>query len=328
MTGKASLIFTMALSMLEAPLSAQAQAPAKVPRIGILWVGSASAALPRLKHLREGLRDLGYLEGQTIGLEFRFAEGKFDRLLPLAAELVDLKVDVIVTFGDASIRAARQATSAIPIVVANAGDLVGPGYVASLARPGGNVTGLVDISPELSAKRVQLLKEAVPKASRVAVLWNPTNPVKAEDFQGTQAAARALRIQLQSAEVRSANDLEPAFSAMARERAGALLVLEDALTNNNRKRIVDLAARTRLPTMYFTREWTEVGGLMAYGAPEAERFRRAATYVDKILKGAKPADLPVEQPMRFELVINMNTAKALGLTFPQSILIRADHLIQ
>ncbi len=318
----------LALGIQAAPLPAEAQQPARAPRIGYLISGSPPAWSSRLHAFREGLRHLGYVEGQTIQLELRFAQGRLDRLLPLAAELVRLPVDVIVASGDASVRAARQATGTIPIVVPVAGDLVGPGYVTSLAYPGGNVTGQVDISPELSAKRIQLLKEAVPKASRVAVLWNPTNPVKADDFRETQEGAQLLGIRVQSVEARSASELEPAFAAIARERAGALLVLADALTNNHRRRIVNLAARMRLPAMYFSREWVALGGLMAYGPDEPEMYRHAAVFVDKILKGAKLADLPVEQPTKFELVVNLKTAKAIGLTIPQSVLIRADQVIR
>ncbi len=328
MKGKMPVMLTIALALLGASRAAQAQAPARIPRIGVLWVGSAAVGLPRLQPLRDGLHRLGYLEGHTLTLEFRFAEGDFERLPSLAAELVHLPVDVIVTFGDASIRAAGQATRTLPIVVVNAGDLVGPGYIASLARPGGNVTGLVDMSPELSAKRIQLLREAVPEAARVGVLWNPTNAMKAEEAQQMQAGAKALGLQLQSAGVRTAADLDPAFAALARGRVGALLVVEDALTNNNRERIVDRVARARLPAMYSTRQWTDAGGLMAYGPFEADRFRRAATYVDKILKGAKPGDLPIEQPTKFELVINLKAAKALGLSIPQSVLLRADEVIR
>jgi putative tryptophan/tyrosine transport system substrate-binding protein len=322
------LAVVLTVGIFAAPLGANAQPPTKVARIGCLWSGSASAFSSRLQTFRESLRELGYREGQTVALECRFADGKFDRLPALAAEVVNLKPDVIVTAGDASIRAARQATRTIPIVVANSGDLVGPGHVASLARPGGNVTGLVDISPELGAKRMQLLKEAIPKTTRVAILWNPTNPVKVADAREVQTAASALGIRVLSVEARNASDLEPGFAAMARGRVDALLVSDDALIINNRKRIVDLAARIRLPAIYFNSAWAHAGGLMAYGPSEPETYRRAATYVDKILKGAKPADLPVEQPTKFELVINLKTAKALGLAIPQSVLLRADEVIQ
>jgi putative tryptophan/tyrosine transport system substrate-binding protein len=322
------LAVVLAVTLVLAPLAAEAQSAAKVARIGCLWSGSASAFSSRLQALQEGLRELGYRDRQAVALECRFADGKFNRLPALAVEVVNLKPDVIVTAGDASIRAAREVTRTIPIVVANSGDLVGPGHVASLARPGGNVTGLVDMSPELSAKRLQLVKEAIPKTTRVAILWNPTNLVKAADTRQTQTAARALGIQVLSVEARNASDLEPGFAAMARERVDALLVSDDALINNNRKLIVDLAERTRLPAIYFNNAWAQAGGLMAYGPSEQEAYRRAAVFVDKILKGAKPADLPVEQPTKFELVINLKTAKALGLAIPPSMLLRADQVIE
>src|SRR5262245_30935146 len=293
------LLALVATLLLVAPLATTAQPATKVARIGCLWAGSASAFPSRLQALREGLRELGYREGQTVEFESRFADGKFDRLHALAVEVVNLKPDVIVTAGDASIRAAREATRTIPIVVANAGDLVGAGHVASLARPGGNVTGLVDMSPELSAKRLQLVKEAIPKTTRVAILWNPTNPMKVADTRRTQTAARALGIEVLSVEARKASDIEPGFAAMTRARTDALLVSDDALINNNRKLIVDLAERTRLPAMYFNNAWVHAGGLMAYGPSEQEIYRRAAVFVDKILKGVKPADLPVEQPAKF-----------------------------
>jgi ABC-type uncharacterized transport system substrate-binding protein len=317
------------LFLLVAPLTVDGQQPAKVSRIGCLWSGTAAASASRLHALREGLRGLGYVEEQTVALECRFADGRFERLPSLAAELVNRKVDIIVTAGDFAIRAARQATRTIPIVVANAGDLVGPGHVASLAHPGGNVTGLLDApGPEMTAKRLQLLKEAIPTATRIAILWNPTNPVKANEFREVQTSARALGIRVQSVQARSAGDLEPAFSAMVSERADALLVLDDAVVVNNRQRIVDLAVKARLPSMHFNNEWAQAGGLMAYGPLESERYRQAAIFVDRILKGAKPADLPIEQPTKFELVINMKTAKALGLTIPPPVLLRADQIIE
>ncbi len=275
-----------------------------------------------------GLRELGYVEGRTVLLQSHFAEQNPERLAAAATELVRIGVDVIVTYGDAGVRAAKRATGTIPIVVALTGDLVEAGHAATLARPGGNVTGLVDTSPELSAKRVELLRDAVPAISRVAVLWNSSNRVKVLDYKMTQVAAQTLGMPLQSLEVRHMDDIAPAVTAAIRERAGALLVLSDALTNAHRVRIVELANKNRLPTMYFSREWVDAGGLMAYGPSWREMYRRAATYVDKILRGAKPGDLPIEQPTTFELVINLKTAKALGLAIPPSVLRQATEVIQ
>ncbi len=318
----------LALGMLAALPAAGAQQPKKVPRIGVLWPYSPTVASPLAQAFRQGLRGLGYVEGQNIALEERWAEEKYDRLPSLAAELVRLNVDIIVAATTTAIQAAQHATRTIPIVMTITNDPVDSGFVASLARPGGNITGLSLLSPELSGKRLELLKEATPKVSRVAVLWNSSNPSHPLLLRETEAAARALRVQLQPLEVRGPTEVDSAFSTMTRDRAGALIVLPDAIFRNQQRRIADLAAKSRLPAMYWTRELVDAGGLMAYGANIPDLFRRAATYVDKILKGTKPADLPVEQPTRFELVINMKTAKALGLTFPQTILIRADHLIQ
>ena len=319
---------TLILALLAAPLTAGAQLPAKVSQVGLLWFGSRVSESSSVEAFMAGLRELGYVEGQNVVLQSRFAEGNPERLVTAAAELVRLGVDVLVTYGDVGVRAAKQATGTIPIVVALTGDLVAAGHAASLARPGGNVTGQVDTSPELSAKRVELLRAAVPAISRVAVLWNPSNRVKVLDFQMTQVAAQTLGVPLQSIEVRQPDDIGPAVAAAVRERAGALLVLSDALTNAHRVRIVELANQNRLPTMYFSREWVAAGGLMAYGPNWRDMYRRAATYVDKILRGAKPGDLPIEQPTTFELIINLKTAKALGLTIPPAVLARADEVIQ
>jgi len=321
-------IVIVALGVLAAPLPAAAQPPAKVPRIGFLGSGSPSTYGPLIVAFRQGLRDLGYVEGQNVVIELRWAEERSERLPDLAAELVRLKVDVILTHAGPNALVAKQATTTIPIVVAFAADLVGSGLVASLARPGGNVTGLNLLSPELGGKRLQLLKEAVPGLSRVAVLWNPALPAVVAIMRETEAAARTLGVQLQSLEVRGPDDFESAFAAATRGRARALITVEQPLAFIHRARIVDFAAKSRLPAIYPFKEFVDTGGLMSYGAHAADLWRRAATYVDKILKGAKPADLPVEQPTRFELVINMKTAKALGLTIPQSILIRADQVIQ
>ena len=326
--GALTILVTLALGLLVTPLGAEAQQPERAPRIGVLFARSLSSIAHRYDAFRQGLRELGYIEGKTIIIEYRSAEGKLDRVPELAAELVRLKVDVILAAGDASIRALQQATRTIPIVVGTAGDLVGPGYAASLARPGGNITGLSATSPELSAKRLEILREVLPTISRVAILWNPSNPVKVQDFNEAKAGARALKLRLQSLEVRSATDFAGAFQTATRSRPDALLVLQDLLTGEYGPRIIEFTAKSRLPTMWVSKEWVEAGGLMSYGPSEPDMWRRAATYVDKILKGAKPADLPIEQPTRFELVINLRTAKTLGLAIPQSLLLRADHIIQ
>ena len=317
-----------ALVLLGLVALAATQQPAKVPRIGFLWSSGRTATPKNEEAFRQGLRGLGYVEGQNIALENRWAEGRFDRLPALAGELVRVRVDLIVTAGTPAARAAKETTTTIPIVAVAVGDPVGTGLVASLARPGANLTGLSDITVDLSAKRLELLKEVVPTASRVAVLWNPAHPTNPLQLRETQVAAQALGMRLQSLEVRGSDELERTFAAMRRERPGALVVLSDPFMLLHRGRLADLAAKNRLPAMYPWREHAEAGGLMAYGPNLPDLFRRAATYVDKILKGAKPADLPVEQPTRFELVINLKTAKALGLTFPPSVLIRAEHVIQ
>jgi putative ABC transport system substrate-binding protein len=281
-----------------------------------------------LEALRQGLRDLGYTEGQNVVIEYRFSEGRDERLRDLAAELVRLKMDVIVTAGIPPALAVKRATTAIPIVVAGASDLVGAGLVASLARPGGNLTGTSSLTAELSGKRLELLKEVLPRLSRVGALWNQLNPGAVGTWEETQAAARVLRLQLLPLPVRSPDNLEGAFTTAVKGGAEALVVIQDTLTIAHRMRIAQLAARSRLPAVYGSNEFVEAGGLMGYGANQPDLFRRAATFVDKILKAAKPADLPVEQPTKFELVVNLKTAKALGVTIPRSILVRADHVIE
>ncbi len=323
-----ALVSLLVANHAAAPVAAGAQPPKKVPRIGYVVPNTPTVSAPYLEAFRQGLRELGYVEGKNIALEVRYAEGKPDRLPNLAAELVCLKVDLIVVVGSAGALAAKQATSTIPTVFVLVDDPVGAGLVASLARPGGNVTGLATFAGELIGKRLELLKEAVPRATRVAVLSEPAHPFHAADVSETRAAARALGVQLQVLELRGPHEFESAFAAMTREGADAVLVLPTILTFLHGRRIVDLAGKNRLPVMYAYRHQVEGGGLMSYGPILADMYRRAAAYVDKILKGAKPADLPVEQPTRFELVINMKTAKALGLKFPQSILIRADQVIQ
>ena len=323
------LICAISLAMLLAPLGAAAQQPGKVPRIGYFSAGSPSSAPHLLEAFRKGLRELGWVEGQNIAIEYRWAEGRFDRLPDLAAELVRLKVDIIVAVPTPAAAAAKNATETIPIVMINVGDPVGLGLIASLARPGGNVTGSsYSVGLEIIGKQLELLKETVPKVRRVAILWNPANPSHPLVVRELNVAARSLGVQLQFLEARGPNEFEGAFAAMAKERMGALLVVPDSVSFLHRTRLADLAARSHLPAAYGLRGHVDAGGLMSYGPDSADLFRRAATYVDKILKGAKPADLPVEQPTKFELVVNLKTAKALGLTIPQSVLVRADEVIQ
>jgi putative tryptophan/tyrosine transport system substrate-binding protein len=304
-----------------------AQQPGKLPRVAIL-MASAPGADPRVEGFRQGLRELGYTEGKNIAIEWRYAEGKEDRVPKLAADLVQLNVDIIVTDGTNVTRAAKNATKTIPIVMASDADPVGNGFVASLARPGGNVTGLVNLLAGLSGKRLELLKEAIPGISRVGVLWNPDNPSSVSGFKETHEAAQALAMQLQSLEVHSADEFGSAFQAATTRRARAVSVVSDSVMFANRRRLLDLAAKHRLPTMHTQSLWVEAGALMSYGTYFPDLFRRAATYVDKILKGTKPADLPVEQPMKFEFVINLKTAKQIGLTIPPEVLARADKVIR
>jgi len=317
-----------AIAFSAAPLAAEGQQAAKIARIGYL----ASTANPHLREaFRQGLRDLAYVEGRNLVIEYRDAEGKFERLPALAAELVALKVDVIVAASTAATLAARQATRTLPIVFTVAIDPVTDGLVTSLARPGGNVTGLSALAPELVGKRLEQLTQAVPGVTRVAVLWQPGGQGErtAKDMlKAADVAARALGARLQVVEARVSADVDRAFSDMTRERAGALTVWTSSMLFGERRRLVDMAAKNRLPAVYGLREYVDAGGLMSYGPNLADMSRRAATYVDRMLKGAKPADLPVEQPTKFELVINVKTAKALGLTIPQSLLGRADEIIQ
>jgi putative ABC transport system substrate-binding protein len=318
------LAAALILGVFTPPLSAEALQAGKVYRIGILANISGGIWGPFI----EGLRDLGYVEGQNITIDFRSSEGKYERLPDLAAELVRLKVDVIVAPANENIVAAKQATRTIPIVMAGSGDPVGSGLVASLARPGGNVTGLSISAPGLAGKQLQLLKEIVPRVSKVAVLWNPTNRAIHSLLGEAKIAARSLGVELQILEARGPAEFQGAFAAMARERAGALLVFSDGMLLLHRTRIADSAAKSRLPAMYGRSEFVEAGGLMSYAPSLGDNLRRAASYVDKILKGAKPADLPVEQPIKFDLVLNLKTAKALGLTIPPSILLQANQVIE
>jgi len=320
-----SLVLALVLSLLT-PLGAEAQSLEKsLPRIGYLSVGSESH---REAAFRQGLRALGYIDGKNITIEYRFAEGDDNRLSGFASELVRLNVNIIVVSSSQAIQAAQQATQVVPIVMALSGDIGETGAVASLARPGGNMTGLTTTSPELSGKRLALLKEAVPKLSRVAVLVNPRNPIAAIQLRATEPAGRGLGLQIQVLEAKGPDEFEKAFQAAARGRVDALIGLPDTMFVVHRKRLAELGATHRLPTMYGAREHPEAGSLMSYGPDVSDMHRRAAAYVDKILKGAKPGDLPIEQPTKFDFVINLKTAKALGLTIPPSLLLRADEIIQ
>jgi putative ABC transport system substrate-binding protein len=317
-----------AVLILVLSLPAGAQQPAKAPRIGLLAAVSLASIPARTDGFRDGLRRLGYTEGRNIIIESRGVVAKLDRLSELAAELVRLKVDVIVTTGPTSTRAAKEATSTIPIVMAFDSDPVGSGVVASLARPGGNVTGLSSLAPELSGKQLELLKEIIPKISRIAVLGTSTQPGNAQALKEMEQAAASFGVQLQYRDVLAVKDIETAFRAASSGHADAVLVLTSPVLNSQRTQTVNLAARSRLPSVYFATEFVDDGGLMAYGVNFPDLFRRAATYVDKILKGAKPADLPVEQPTKFELIINLKAAKQIGLTIPPNVLARADRVIK
>jgi ABC-type uncharacterized transport system substrate-binding protein len=322
---KRPVFLLLSLALLVAPLAAKAQPAAKAPRIGFL----ANVRSPGTEAFQKGLQELGYVERQNIFVEWRLAEGRLERLSELAAELVRLKVDVIVAPADPYVEVARKATTTIPIVFALAADPVGRGFVQSLARPGGNITGLSNVSGELAAKRLELLKETVAGVSRIGVLARSSSAVhRHPDWPETEAAARALGVQLNVQEVRDVDDLEGAFVAMKRAGVAAVIEISNPMFYAQRRGIADLALKHQLAVMSAFREVVEAGGLMAYGADPRDLMRRSATYVDKILKGAKPADLPVQQPSKFELVINVKTAQALGLTIPQSVLMRADDVIQ
>ena len=310
-----------------APLASFAQQSAKVARIGFLGPGFAAATADRVEALRAGLRDLGYVEGKNIVIEFRWAEVKYDRLPELATELVRLKVDVIVTSTTPGTRAAKQATTTIPIVSAISGDPVAAGLVASIARPGGNITGSTFFDPELMAKRLELLKEVFPRTKQVAVLVNTDNPLFGPILQAMEITARSLKVGLQQFKVRRAEEFDGAFSAMAKQRVDAVVINEDPVLYNSNKAIANLAAKQRLLSAG-GKDFVEAGGLLAYGVDVPGMYRRAAFFVDKILKGANPGDMPIERAAKFELIINMKTAKALGLTIRESILFRADKLIE
>jgi putative tryptophan/tyrosine transport system substrate-binding protein len=328
-----AMLFALSLVgvMLFAPCSTvEAQQPAKIPRIGyVRVVGVPSIPGPNVEAFRQGLKDLGYVEGKNIQIEFRYGEGKPDRVPNLVAELVQLKVDVLISGDAPAIRIAKDATKTIPIVMVINQDPVATGLVDSLARPGGNITGISRLTRELSGKRLELLTEVVPQLSRVGILWAATSEGSKISFQEYQAAARALKIQLQSLEVRGPEpDLGGAFQSAVKGRAGALITIGNSLLNRRRTQIADFAIKHRLPSMFESSLWIEPGGLISYSSSDAESYRRAAWYVDKILKGTKPANIPVEQPTKFELVINLKTAKQIGLTIPQSVLFRADRVLK
>ena len=318
-----AFLATLTGGLLAAPLAAEGQPAGKVSRIGVVVGG-----VDYTDNLRQGLREQGWVEGRNVVVLKRVWEGRTEQFPKIIADLIQLKVDIIVSSSTPAVRAAKESTRTIPIVMAGLTDPVGAGLISSLARPGGNITGLTNIFTELSAKRLELLKEVAPRVSRVAILWNPTHPGQAIAWQQTQQAAQTLGLVLFSAEVRRPEDFSPAFTAILVERAEALLVLPDPLTSFHRHQTADFAVKQRLPSVYAASYWVQAGGLLSYGPSFPEIWRRAGVYVDKILKGARPADLPIEQPTKYELVINLKTAKALGLTIPQSLLLRADQVIE
>jgi putative tryptophan/tyrosine transport system substrate-binding protein len=321
-------IFVLGAMLLALSLPAEAQQAKKVSRIGYMSSLLPAAESTRIESFRAGLRELGYVEGKNIAVEYRWAEGKFDRLPGIAAEFVRQKVDIIVTGGPTATRPAKQATSRIPIVMTFDSDPVGSGFVASLARPGGNITGLSSLSPEISGKQLELLKEIIPMLSRIALLGTSTNPGNSQALRETELAAQAFGVRLQYLDILDPKDTESAFQAASKGHAEAVLMLSSPVTISQRRQVADLAVKSRLPTIYARPEFVEDGGLVTYSASIADLFRRAATYVDKILKGAKPAELPVEQPTKFEFVINLNAAKQIGLTIPPNVLARADRVIK
>jgi len=322
-------VLTLSAMLFALAFSVDAQQPTKVPRIGYLTNTSLSGNSARTEAFRQGLRELGYVEGKNIVIEWRYLEGKPDRLLSLAAELVRLKVDIIVTAGPLATRAAKEGTSTIPVVMAQDPDPVGNGFVASLARPGGNITGLSRLAPELSGKRLELLKEIIPKLSRVAVFGTSTQPGSAQMIREVELAAKAFGVKLQYLDLLSPKDIETAFREAGKGRAdGVLMLVAGGVAGAHRTEIVELAVKSRLPVIYSGREYLEAGGLISYGVSITDLDRRAATYVDKILKGAKPADLPVEQPIKFEFIVNLKAAKQIGLTIPPNVLARADKVLK
>jgi len=325
---KNDLVWLLAIFSVASVSIAQAQQPPKSPRTAYLTASAFSTMPARIEAFRQGLRELGYVEGKNIVIEWRSTEEKPDRLAALATELVSLKVDVIVTGGPSATRAAKGATSTIPIVMSTDPDPVANGFVASLARPGGNITGLATLAPELSGKRLELLKETVPRLSRVAVLGASTTPGNAQNIKETELAARAFGLQLQYIDVQAPKDMETAFRAASKARADSIIVLSGPMVNSHRLQIVDLAVKSRLPAICPWPEYVEDGGLMSYGPSLTDLNRRAATYVDKIIKGSKPAELPVEQPIKFEFIVNLKAAKQIGLTIPLNVLVRADTVVR
>ena len=325
---KSAGLVTLIIAFVIYVVAAEAQQPLKVPRIGYLSGSSLSVLADRIEAFRQGLRELGYVEGKNLVIEWRSAEGKFDRVPELAAELVRLKLDVIVSPGPAVTRPLKEATSTIPIVMASDTDPVGSGFVVSLARPGGNITGFASLAPEVGGKQLELLKEIAPKISRVAVIGNSSNPGDAQALRETVLAAGSFEVYLRYLDVLDPANIETAFRAAAKGRADALMVLGNPILNAHRKQIIDLAVKQKLPATYTRPEYIDAGGLMYYGTNYNDLFRRAAGYVDKILKGAKPADLPVEQPKKFEFIVNLKAAKQIGLTIPPNVLARADRVIK
>jgi putative tryptophan/tyrosine transport system substrate-binding protein len=307
---------------------AHAQQPAKIPRIGFLGAASSPALVGRLDALRQGLRDLGYIEGKTLAIEYRYADGNPERLSHLAAELVDLKVDLVITSSTPSVLAIKNASAIMPIIFTTISHPVENGIIASFARPGGNITGLTNLTEDLGGKRLELLKEVAPKVSRIGVLSDLSNPTQAMEWKEIQAAALGLGLKLQSHGVRTGSDFDRAFQSAIRERAQALLNLSHPLILTHSKSVVEFAAKNKLPAMYTSREYTDVGGLMFYARDQAETYKRAAVFVDKILNGTKPGDIPVEQPRKFEFAVNLKAAKQIGLTIPPEVLARANRIIR
>ena len=323
-----TLVATFTLSVLLTPLATEAQQSGRLPRVGYLGTSSASLEPELVKAFREGLRERGYVEGKDILIEYRWAEGNYQRFPDLVADLVKLKVDLILTAGTPGALAAKRATQTIPIVMAVTGDAVATGLVSSLARPGGNLTGLTTMVPDLEGKRLEILREVLPKLVAVVVLLNTSNPLTAIQWEQTKTSAKALGIQLQPIELQRPEDFKDAFARVARQRPDAITMVADRFQLAHRMQIVDFVAKTRLPAMYPYREFVAAGGLMSYGPSYADLFRRSATYVDKILRGAKPRDLPIEQPTKFEFLVNLKTAKILGVPIPPSLLLRADHVFE